>query len=54
MCYLRIKITGGNHSQFGWYGDQGGDNAATISREEQQNQIFNATLQLLEAVAFQY
>jgi NADPH:quinone reductase-like Zn-dependent oxidoreductase len=36
-----------------WYCDQGGDNAATISREEQQSQIFNATLQLLEAVAFQ-
>jgi len=49
----RIEITGGNHAQFGWYGDQGGDNAATISREEQQSQIFNATLQLLEAVAFQ-
>jgi hypothetical protein len=50
----RIEIVGGNHAQFGWYGDQGGDNAATISREEQQNQIFNATLQLLETVAFQY
>lgn len=50
----RIEIIGGNHAQFGWYGDQGGDNAATISREEQQNQIFNATLQLLETVAFQY
>ena len=47
----RIEITGGNHAQFGWYGDQGGDNSATISREEQQSQIFNATLQLLEAVA---
>ena len=49
----RIEIVGGNHAQFGWYGDQGGDNAATISREEQQSQIFNATLQLLETVAFQ-
>ena len=49
----RIEIIGGNHAQFGWYGDQGGDNAATISREEQQNQIFNATLQLLEAVSTQ-
>jgi predicted esterase len=44
----RIEIAGGNHAQFGWYGDQGGDNAATITREQQQNQIFNATLQLLE------
>jgi hypothetical protein len=49
----RIEITGGNHAQFGWYGDQSGDNTATISREEQQNQIFNATLQLLEAVGMQ-
>jgi dienelactone hydrolase len=49
----RIEIAGGNHAQFGWYGDQGGDNAATISREEQQSQIFNATLQFLEAVAIQ-
>jgi hypothetical protein len=49
----RIEITGGNHAQFGWYGDQGGDNAATITREEQQTQIFIATLQLLEAVATQ-
>ena len=49
----RIEINGGNHAQFGWYGEQGGDNKATITREEQQNQIFNATLQLLEAVVFQ-
>ena len=49
----RIEITGGNHAQFGWYGDQGGDNVATITREQQQNQIFNATLQLLEAAAIQ-
>ena len=49
----RIEIAGGNHAQFGWYGDQGGDKPATISREEQQNQIFNATIQLLESVASQ-
>ena len=49
----RIEIVGGNHAQFGWYGDQGGDNAAIISRDEQQTQIFNATLQLLEAVVIQ-
>ena len=50
---LRIEIVGGNHAQFGWYGDQGGDNAATITREQQQSQIFDATLQLLESVAIQ-
>lgn len=30
-------IQGGNHAQFGNYGEQKGDPAATISREEQQN-----------------
>jgi len=35
-------IEGGNHAQFGWYGDQPGDNPATISREEQQMQILQA------------
>lgn len=50
---LRIEIAGGNHAQFGWYGDQGGDNPATITREQQQSQIFDATLQLLESVAIQ-
>jgi hypothetical protein len=40
-------IEGGNHAQFGWYGPQAGDNEATISREEQQAQVFAATHQLL-------
>ena len=43
----RIEITGGNHAQFGWYGDQAGDNAATITREIQQNQTIDATVQML-------
>jgi hypothetical protein len=45
---VRVEIAGGNHAQFGWYGNQQGDNAATISRELQQSQIVNATLQLLQ------
>lgn len=44
---IRVEIAGGNHAQFGWYGDQPGDNAATTSRELQQSQIVNATVQLL-------
>jgi hypothetical protein len=44
---LWIAIEGGNHAQFGWYGPQSGDSEATISREEQQAQIVEATLQLL-------
>ena len=42
-----IEIIGGNHAQFGWYGDQVGDNPAEISRAEQQKQIVAATLELL-------
>ena len=40
---LMVPIEGGNHAQFGWYGDQTGDNPATISREEQQAQVIAAT-----------
>ena len=37
-----LKIRGGNHAQFGWYGVQTGDNPAEISRAEQQAQIVQA------------
>jgi hypothetical protein len=43
-----IKINGGNHGQFGWYGDQRGDNPAMISREEQQFQAVQGTIGVLE------
>ena len=33
-----VKIEGGNHSQFGWYGFQPGDRFATISRDAQHTQ----------------
>jgi hypothetical protein len=46
-----VIIDGGNHAQFGWYGDQRGDGVATISREDQQGQIVAATLRLLRALA---
>jgi hypothetical protein len=42
-----VPIAGGNHAQFGWYGDQAGDNPATISREEQQRQAIAATADAL-------
>lgn len=45
-----VPITGGNHAQFGWYGEQGGDNAAEISRTDQQAQIVAATIALLESL----
>lgn len=31
-----VRVEGGNHRQFGWYGAQLGDCSATISREAQQ------------------
>jgi hypothetical protein len=46
-----VAIEGGNHGQFGWYGTQPGDNPAEISRESQQDQIVQATLDLLSALS---
>jgi hypothetical protein len=42
-----VKIEGGNHAGFGWYGPQPGDNPRTISLEAQQEQVIHATLDLL-------
>jgi hypothetical protein len=42
-----IRIDGGNHSQFGYYGFQPGDWPATISREAQQVIIRQALLDAL-------
>lgn len=42
-----ISLKGANHSQFGWYGFQKGDNKADITREEQQKEIVEATLELI-------
>jgi pimeloyl-ACP methyl ester carboxylesterase len=45
-----LTIEGGNHAQFGWYGEQSGDNPATISHEEQQQQVSIALLSWLETM----
>lgn len=45
-----VAIRGGNHAQFGWYGEQPGDNPAAISREAQQGEAIRATLDLLTQV----
>ena len=45
-----VRISGGNHAQFGWYGNQVGDNPASISRPEQQAQGVVATLKMLEGL----
>jgi hypothetical protein len=47
---VRVEILGGNHSQCGWYGSQPGDMDATISREEQQQQIVRATVEFLKGL----
>jgi len=46
-----VALEGGNHGQFGWYGDQPGDKPASISRQEQQAQIVEATVDLLAQLA---
>lgn len=45
-----VAIEGGNHAQFGWYGPQSGDNPASISREQQQQETIAATLKLLQSL----
>lgn len=45
-----IKIDGGNHSQFGYFGTALGDGRAEISREEQQNLTISAILSMLNEI----
>lgn len=42
-----VKIDGGNHAQFGWYGPQSGDNPATLQREAQTKIVVDASAKLL-------
>jgi pimeloyl-ACP methyl ester carboxylesterase len=46
-----VRIDGGNHSQFGYYGFQPGDWPATISRETQQQLTVGALLDMLKRVS---
>lgn len=46
--YTEICIEGGNHAQFGDYGEQKKDHTAQISREEQQKQTVDAILKMIE------
>jgi hypothetical protein len=43
-----VRIDGANHSQFGYYGFQLGDNKAGISREEQQAILLSEMLKFIE------
>jgi hypothetical protein len=48
-----VPIEGGDHAQFGSYGTQMGDHAATITPAEQWSQIVKATVDFLAQVAKQ-
>ena len=43
-----VVVEGGNHAQFGYYGLQGGDGEALISREAQQEIIVESMLEFLK------
>ncbi len=43
-------IEGGNHAQFGWYGEQKGDGAAEITTIVQQDLVVQYILEFLEGV----
>lgn len=45
-----VLIEGGNHAQFGDYGEQGSDGSAAIDRAEQQAQAVSAALDLLRNI----
>ena len=46
-----VEITGGNHAQFGSYGEQSGDNPAEISVNEQIEKAANASIELLDKIS---
>ncbi len=50
---LKVLIKGGNHAQFGWYGEQEGDLPPQISRGEQQDLVIDALLSLTRRKALQ-
>ena len=47
--YAEICIEGGNHAQFGNYGEQKGDHASDISQEKQQAQTVETIMNMMEA-----
>lgn len=42
-------IEGGNHAYFGNYGEQDGDGTATITREEQQEEVAEVIIEFIES-----
>jgi hypothetical protein len=45
---ILYEILGGNHAQFGWYGNQKDDGAATMSTKEQQDIIKDQIIDFIE------
>ncbi len=45
-----VEIRGGNHAQFGFYGEQVGDGEALIDRESQQKMVVASTLHFIRSV----
>ncbi|WP_298501170.1 alpha/beta hydrolase [uncultured Methanobrevibacter sp.] len=43
-----LVIPGGNHAQFGYYGNQSGDGIANITAEEQQNLSVDAIIEFIQ------
>lgn len=46
--YVSYEIEGGNHAQFGWYGNQKGDGVATIETKVQQEIIVEQVLSFID------
>ncbi len=47
-AYEEVVIVGGNHAQFGMYGEQEGDGTATISNQDQIEQTADVIAQFIE------
>ena len=46
--HVEYEIIGGNHGQFGWYGNQNKDGEASIDVKEQQDTIISQILHFIE------
>ena len=45
-----LIIKGGNHAQFGYYGNQSGDGIAKISADNQQKQSENEIIEFIRGI----
>jgi dienelactone hydrolase len=44
-----VQVKGANHAQFGMYGKQKGDNKASVSTKEQQDELVKRTVKWLNS-----